>query len=232
MIVAFLLIALQSLVTVYGFNYSQELLLSGSTPTGVATERKEGSTQGVFMGRGMILNVRIRASGGYAYESGESGLGIFYRQYSAGNLGSWTHTALLKPDDLPADINTLDAEGSASFYCGIYQSFTTDAEKKAIIAERTGMRMESNKFAIGGTPESKPFLMASAFGHTYTGAHANGFAETGQAYVFTGEFYHWTQVCGRSFRFLCAIYLTSTIPDTPFVRDRLQLSAIRAPPVR
>lgn len=182
-------------------NFTQEMYLTGALPDGSrATERKESSTQSVFRGRGMVLNVRIRASGSYAYTSGESGLGMFYRQYTDGNLGSWVETAQLKPDDLPADPNSLDAEGSQSFYAGIYQVSTSDAEKKAIIGGRSGMRMENDKFAIGGTPESKPFIMVSAFGHAYTnGNNPNGYAELGQAYVFTGEFYHWTQATTLKF---------------------------------
>mmetsp|Transcript_24963 Transcript_24963/g.46593 ORF Transcript_24963/g.46593 Transcript_24963/m.46593 type:complete len:1219 (-) Transcript_24963:1842-5498(-) len=200
MIILLLFIALLGVVD-STVNFTQEHYLTGALPDGSrATERKESSTQGVFRGRGMILNVRIRASGSYAYTSGESGLGMFYRQYTDGNLGSWVETAQLKPDDLPADPNTLDAEGSQSFYAGIYQVSTTDSEKQTIIGGRTGMRMENDKFAIGGTSESKPFVMVSAFGHSYTNANnPNGYAELGQAYVFTGEFYHWTQATTLKF---------------------------------
>ena len=180
--------------TVLGFNFTQELFLTGLVGGSLATERKEGSTQGLMMGRGMVLHVRIRSSGQYAYSPGHSGLGIFYRQYSDGNPGAWTDTAHLTPDDLPADPNSLDAEGSQSYYCGIYQSTTATADQAVIIGGREGMRMETDKFAVGGTPDSKPFIIVSAFGHTYTGSDANGYSETGQAYVFTGEYYHWTQV--------------------------------------
>jgi hypothetical protein len=191
-------------------NFSQELLLSGPTPTGVATQRKEGSTQGVFMGRGMILNVRIRSSGAYAY-LGDPGLGIFYRQYTAGNLGSWVNTAHLTPDDLPADMNAVEAQGSSSFYCGIYQSSTGDADLVEIIGGRSGMRMESDKLAIGGSPDTKAFIMVSAFGHTYTAPHSNGYLSTGQAYVFTGEYYHWTQVC------VCLVSVSVSVSVSDYV---------------
>ena len=176
-------------------NFTQELLLTGLVGTSLATGRKEGSGQGAMLGRGMVLHVRMRSSGQFAYESGESGLGIFYRQYSDGNLGSWQETAHLTPDDLLPDYNAINSEGSESFYIGIVQSKTVTDDYSTIIGGRYGMRMESDKFSISGTPQSKPVIMASAFGHTYTGDLDNGFKETGQAYIFTGEFYHWTQVC-------------------------------------
>lgn len=192
-----LLLSEPSTAAPYTSNFTQEFYLAGLLGDGSrATQRKEGTSQGVFRGRGMLLNVRIRASGTYAYTAGESGLGMFYRQYVDGNPGAWVETAQLKPDDLPDSPNSLDAEGSQSFYAGIYQVTTSDAERKAIIGGRTGMRMEGHKFAIGGNPESKAFVMVSAFGHSYTSENnRNGYAELGQAYVFTGEFYHWTQVC-------------------------------------
>lgn len=176
--------ALTARGAIFESNYTQEYLLTGLDPEDagrMATHRKHGSGQGVLLGRGRVLHVRVRSSGHFA-DYGDHGLGIFYRQYMDGNPGDWEETAHLLPDDLPT-------EESSSFYLGIYQTSTA-----TYLNGRTAMRLDSDKYSVGGTPETKPIIMASAFGHTYTGGSSNGFTETGQVYIFTGEYYHWTQV--------------------------------------
>lgn len=141
-------------------------------------------------GRGIITEFRIRPAGSRNFIIGRrAGVNIFLRQAIDGELGEWRQAAFLEPDDLPGPDDPLAPISTMAFVGGMYASKGFD--DLGVFEGRDGTRLQLNKHAVSGNPETKNILMLSAFGYTYTETAYKG---TGAVYLFTGEYYHWTQV--------------------------------------
>lgn len=148
-----------------------------------------GTASPILKGRGMVTEFRIRPSGSRNFFSDRSaGIHIFLRQTIDGELGKWRESTYLVPDDLPVDADPAAPTSTLAFYCGGFASkgFTDFGA----FGDRDGFRLQTDKHTVGGNPETGNVLMVSAFGYTYT---ETAYKAEGAAYVFTGEYYHWTQ---------------------------------------
>ena len=183
--------------------------------------KKVGLTPSILKGRGMVQDIRLRTSGARNYNADgrEAGIYIYLRQVVNGELGQWRQSVFLIPDDLALYPNTyLVYPGSTINYVGgIWYpknyDLAVDPDSYDTTQGRDGMRLEYNKHAVTGNPETTNAVMLSVFGFTYTGEEANSYSATGAAYVFTGEYYHWTQV-GRP-RISCILFIFSSIKYQP-----------------
>mmetsp|Transcript_21164 Transcript_21164/g.39491 ORF Transcript_21164/g.39491 Transcript_21164/m.39491 type:complete len:1204 (-) Transcript_21164:370-3981(-) len=152
-----------------------------------------GSASPILKGRGMVTEFRIRPSGSRNFAAGgggdrKAGVYIFLRQAIGGELGQWREATFLVPDDLPGPDDPTAPISTLAYYCGAFSS--KGFPDQGVLGNRDGIRLQTNKHAVGGNPETGNVVIVSAFGYTYTETDYLG---SGAAYVFTGEYYHWTQ---------------------------------------
>lgn len=175
-------------------------------------QRKTGLSPSIFKGRGLVMDLRLRVSGARNENTDgrQAGVFVYLRQVVNGVLGQWRQSATLFPDDIPYHAEWLAVpngekskypRSTSAFVGGVYMLKTSnqledpsDPTSYDIMGGRTGLRAEYNKHAVTGNPETTNALMLSAFGVDYSGAFYNSYLSSGAAYVFTGEYYHWTQV--------------------------------------
>lgn len=166
-------------------------------------EQKFSTVPSIMKGRGMVMDIRSRAAGtrNFNPDGREGGIYIYLRQFAHGQTGQWRQSAFLFPDDpfLSDNILTLGSKdnickvNTRAMFGGIYisKSSSNDIYVDTIMEGRQGIRLEYDKFAVTGNPETTNAIMVSAFGVSDLNSAYNN---SGAAYVFTGEYYHWTQV--------------------------------------